>query len=123
QHLRGDAAAAGVDVPASGQLVPSGVLHLVAEVEVVGEAVPVGTVAQVRQDLRLRGEAAAPAGVQGEVERVELRGHVARRARVGVVAPGAAEVVRAFQDDERLDAVLLQLGGGRQPGEPAADDG
>ena len=42
---------------------------------------------------------------------------------IGVVAPGAADVGRALEDHEVVDALLLQADGGAEPAEAAADDG
>src|SRR5581483_11511663 len=41
----------------------------------------------------------------------------------GVVAPGAADVAGALEDDEILDAFALEADGGAKAAEPAADDG
>ena len=65
-------------------------------------------VAQVLEDLRLRRERARPVGVGGEGEGVEVRGHVAAAARIGVVAPGAAQLARALEQHEVALAVLEQ---------------
>src|SRR5258708_39192840 len=93
------------------------------EADVPQHVVPAGAVAQVVPDLLLRREGARPARVGLEGERVEMRGHVARATRVGVVAPGAANVIGALQDDEVLDAVATQGDGHAQAAEAAADDG
>ena len=70
----------------------------------------VGAAAQVVPDLGLRREGARPVGVGREGERVEVRGHVAGAAGIGVVAPRAADVVGALEHDEVLDAVLAAGG-------------
>ena len=51
-----------------------------------------------------------------------MRLDVAGAARVGVVPPGAADVLGLLQDDEVVDAGLLQLDRHAEPGEPGADD-
>ena len=81
-----------------------------------------GDLLDVGLDLRLRGEGHRPVGVGREGEGVELARHVAGRAGVGVVAPGAADVGALLDDDEVALAVLLQLDRGAQTGEPGADD-
>ena len=77
---------------------------------------------EVGLDLRLRGVRRRPVGVARERERVELARHVAGGAGVGVVAPRAADVGAALDDDEVALAVLLELDGGAQAGEPGPDD-
>jgi len=47
---------------------------------------------------------------------------VARRARVGVVAPGSADLAAPLDDDEVALAGLGQLDGRAEPGEAAAGD-
>jgi hypothetical protein len=47
---------------------------------------------------------------------------VARTPRVGVVAPGPADLTGALEDDEILTAGATELRGHRDPGEPGADD-
>ena len=51
-----------------------------------------------------------------------MRLDVARAARIRVVAPGAANIGGAFEDEEVVDPVALQPDCGTQPGEAAADD-
>ena len=51
-----------------------------------------------------------------------MRGHVAGGARVAVVAPHAAHVVRAFDDREVVDAGTLQRDRHADAGEAGADD-
>ena len=59
---------------------------------------------EIGQDLRLLGERLAPPRVERERVRVEVRRHVAGGARVGVVAPGAAEAVGPVEDGEVVAA-------------------
>jgi len=51
-----------------------------------------------------------------------VRRHVAGRARVGVVAPGAADLAGAFEDREGADAPLQQPDRGADAGKARADD-
>ena len=51
-----------------------------------------------------------------------MRRDVAGAARVGVVPPGAADVLGLLQDDEVVPAGLLELDRHAEPGEPGADD-
>ena len=52
-----------------------------------------------------------------------MRLDVAGAAGIAVVAPGAAHVVGALEDDEVVDPVPLQLNGGAEAAEPTAYDG
>ena len=63
-----------------------------------------------------------PIGVWNEGERVEMRLHIARAARIGVIAPDAADVAGAFEDNEVVDAFLLEPDGGADSTEAAADN-
>ncbi len=50
-----------------------------------------------------------------------MGGHVAGAPGVAVVPPGAADAVRALQDDEIGDPFAAQPHGGPQPAEPGPD--
>src|SRR5262245_53125416 len=52
-----------------------------------------------------------------------MRFDIAGATRVGVVAPRAAHIVGALQDDEVVDSFVLQTDCGTEPTEPTADDG
>jgi hypothetical protein len=54
---------------------------------------------------------------------VEVGGDVAGAARVGVVAPRAADVARAFEDHEVVDPLLEQAHAQGEPREPGTDRG
>ena len=56
-------------------------------------------------------------------ERVQVRRHIARTARVHVVAPSATHLGAALQHGDRRDALLLQANGGAQATQPRANDG
>ena len=73
-------------------------------------------------DLLLRRAQPRPVAALGEGEGVEVARHVAGRAGVGVVEPGAAEVGRALEDRDVLDAVTAQLDRGGDAAEARADD-
>ena len=79
-------------------------VDLVAEADVGHDAELVGAAAQVVADLGLERIRRAPVGVRRERERVERRRDVALAARIGVVAPGAADLLGALDHDEVLDA-------------------
>ena len=79
--------------------------------------------AQVGVDLGGGGVGAAPVGVRREGERVQVRLHVAGAAGVGVVAPDAADVAGALEDEEVVEARLQQADGQAEAAEAAAGDG
>src|SRR5204862_5115381 len=98
------------------------ILDLDAEAAVLVKPLFAGDTTDVVVDLRLGREGRAPLGVRREAERVEVTRHVARAAGIGVVAPGAGDVVRALEDHEVVVARALQFGGDRKAGEARADD-
>ncbi len=94
-----------------------GVEHQVpAEVEVVGDRL------QVAEDLRLIGVGTAPAPVRRERERVQVALDVARRARIDVAPPGAADTVGALDDRQIVDASAPQRHCGGESAETRPDD-
>ena len=111
----------GGDRPGPGLVVPGRLLHRGTEPEPVERAGLTGDALQVGLDLRLRGEGPGPVRVGREREAVELAGYVARRAGVGVVAPGAPDVVAPVDHQEVGQTGLLQLDRGAEAGEPGAD--
>ena len=84
---------------------------LVVEPDVRADAVLVGAVPQVRQDLLLLREIARPFRPRLEGERVQVRLHVASGPGIVVVAPGAPDLARLLQHDEIVDAGLLEPDG------------
>ena len=103
-------------------LVPRGARDLDAEVDVGADALLVGDLAHVGPDLLLAREALAPVGVELVREGVHVARDVALAAGVGVVAPGAADVMGLLEDDEVLAAGVAQLHGHAHAGEAGADD-
>src|SRR5437762_11717510 len=73
-------------------------------------------------DLGLRRPLPRPVRLLLEREAVEEGRDVAGGARVGVVAPRAAEAVRLLEDRERVDPGLLQPDAEAEPREARADD-
>ena len=65
----------------------------------------------------------APIGIELEGERIDVAGHIAGDARIAVLAPGAADALRLFQDDEVVDALLLQLNAHADAGHARAENG
>ncbi|MNG11206.1 hypothetical protein D3C84_947270 [compost metagenome] len=89
--------------------------HLVPQAEVLHH------VTGIAVQFSLFGEHLCPA-VGGERQRIERRGHVDRGARVGVLAPGAAEEIPPFQQAKVGDAGLEQIDRRALAAETAADD-
>lgn len=79
-------------------------------------------VAQVAQDVWLCRVPARPRGAGREGVRVERRRHVARRARIGVVPPHPADLVRPLQHGEPLEPGSAQGQRHAQPAESGTDD-
>jgi len=106
QHPRGGddgpgaepAAVRGRQPPEPGIVVPleCGDRRLMADEPIDAESG--GDLAQVAENLRLGCVATRPVGRLGERERVQVRGHVAAGARVGVVPPRAADGGRFLED-------------------------
>jgi hypothetical protein len=77
------------------------------------------TPAEIGEDLGLRRVRARPARVDVEGERVELALDVAGTAGVAVVVPGAADLARLLEEDEILEARLLEPMAMHSPPGPA----
>src|SRR5690606_40002411 len=86
------------------RLVPGRLVDGVAQPQVRPQPEPVDAVAEVVPDVLLGGEGVPPVRVEGERERVQVGGYVAGAARVGVVAPGAADVVGPLEDEQVVEA-------------------
>ena len=108
--------------PATGLVVPRAGADLDARHHEAIDPVLAGHVVQVGEDLLLRRAQARPVTALRKRERIQVAGHVAGRARVGVVEPRAAEVGAPLEDRHVVEAVLLQLDRGGQPPKAAADD-
>ena len=91
--------------------------------QVGADAEAVGAVLEVAEDLGLVGVRLGPVGLQGEGIGVEVRGHVAGGAGVGVRPPGAADAVGRLEDHEVAPAGLDQLDGQSEAARPRSDDG
>ena len=109
-----------LDPPQLSLRVPARVGHLVAVADVLVGAVLAGDPPQVLPDLGLGRERLAPVRVGCERERVQVRRHVARAAGVGVIAPGAPELLGPLEHDEVVDVVLLEADSDAQAGEAGA---
>ena len=115
-------AALGGELPAAAGFIEGGFGEPRAEPQVSDQAVLFGHLLHVGLDFGRRGEAARPAGVGRERERIGRRGHVDMRTGIGVVPPGAAEPRLLFEDDEIVDAGALELHGHAQTGHAGAED-
>ena len=132
EHFGFELAAAGPHPPAPVGVVPGGAEHLVREADVGPYAEVGGHPSQVLLDLDLRREGAAPVGIGGEGERVEVGGDVAGRAGIGVVPPGAADLAGPFHNGEFIlgdtprppgdEAGLLEADGHAEAGEARPHD-
>ena len=97
--------------------------HLVAEADPVVDARARRRRPRSRRWISGPGrEPVAPVRVQGERVGVEVRRHVAGEARVGVLAPRAADAVGLLVDGEVVVAGLAQLDRAEDPGHARADD-
>ena len=123
EHLRREGAAARRDPPAAGAGVPVGARDLVPEADPPADARRAGERDEVVLDLAARREQPRPARVRRERQRVEVRGDVARDARVRVLPPRAADLTGLLEHDDVGDAGLAQPDREAQPAEARADDG
>jgi hypothetical protein len=108
-------------VPTHFTVVPVCAIHMGVEPDVAPQTVLGGHALQVILDLRLKRPHVGPVGLGLEGERVHVRRDVACTAGIGVVPPGAADVVGLLEDHE-VDVSLLQLDTHAQAGEARADD-
>ncbi|CFE39143.1 Uncharacterised protein [Mycobacterium tuberculosis] len=111
----------GEHVPAAFVVVPVAAIDERIELDVAAQAVLVGDPFEVAQDFVPVGKQVFPVRLGLEREGVQVRRDVARAAGVGVVAPGAADVVGFLQYDE-VHSLLLQCDGHAQTGESGSDD-
>src|SRR5271170_921504 len=86
------------------------------------EAKALDTVFKIGVNLRLRAIGLRPVGLRREGKGIEVRGHVAGAAGIGIVPPGAADALRLLQDDEILIARALQPDPGTDAARSGADD-
>jgi len=123
QDLRIDPRAIfGLERPRSVGIVESRSGDFGIEADMRGQPVFGDAVFQVSQDLVLAAVAPRPDVILLEGIGVELRGHIAGRARIVVVAPDAAGRRRALEDREAFDPGLLQRDTEANAPEAAADD-
>ncbi len=109
-------------VPPRLVLVPSDLLNFDSEPMPVKHVVLSGNPLDVGLNLGLFGVRTAPTGVRREREGIQVRRHIAGRARVGVHPPRAADVISPLEDQEVGVPVLLKGDRGTEPGESGPDD-
>jgi hypothetical protein len=88
------------DLPGAGRGVEGGPGDLGVETAVGPEAVGADAILEIGEDLGLGREGAGPVCLRMVGERIEMGGHVAGAARVGVHPPGAARALVAVDEDE-----------------------
>jgi hypothetical protein len=97
--------------------------HFLTEAHHVEHAMVGGDLTEVLVDLLAGGEHPREVGVRSERVRVHVRRHVARDARIGVLAPGAAEVVGLLETGDVGDARLPQPDDGEDARHARSDHG
>ena len=108
--------------PASALGVEAGLGHLGAEPQVGCDAEVARALFEVGEDLPLRCVTARPVVPGRERERVQVRGHVAGGARVGVRAPDPADGVAPLEYGQLLEPGLAQPDRRADAAEAGADD-
>ncbi len=111
-----------VDCPQRALLVPCARADRLTAAHVAHDVVFARDIVQVVVDLSLWRAQPRPVAPLGEGERVQVARHVARRAGVAVVEPRAAQLGRALEDCDLLEAVALELDRGGDAAEAGADD-
>jgi hypothetical protein len=122
QHVRFVVAVARFEQPRVAVLLPVRARDLDVRVDALEHAVAAGDVFEVLLDLGLGREAPRPARVGRERELVQVRGHVAGGAGIGVVVPRAADALAAVEDGHVVVAGAAQHDGGGDAAEARADD-
>ena len=112
----------GAHVPPRLVLVPPDLLNFDSEPMPVEHVVLSGYPLDVGLYLGLFGVRTAPTGVRREREGIQVRRHIAGRARVGVHPPRAADVISPLEHQEVGVPVFLKGDRGAEPGESGPDD-
>ena len=99
-----------------------GLGHFGVEADVPIQVVLARTVLLVGEDFLLRCEAAAPGVMALEGKRIQMRGHIAGGAGVGVVTPAATHVVAFFNHQNILFALGFQANGHAESAEAGTDN-
>jgi hypothetical protein len=109
--------------PGGRRLVPHGAPHAVAQMDVGEQAVLLGDVLHVGEDLGLGAVGLRPVGLDLERERVQRRLHVALAPGIAVEVPRAADPGGLLEQDEVVDPVVEQAFAHAQTARSGADDG
>jgi hypothetical protein len=109
-------------LPAMTRVVVDRAHEFVAEAEVSLDIEAARAVFQIGADFGLAREHARPARIRRPGKRVDVRLHVARTARVMVIAPGAADRVRLLRDHEVGRTGLPEPDRHAETGKAGADD-
>lgn len=102
-------AAAGVHLPQAMCLVELGMADFGIAADTTGQTVLVDAVTDIAVDFHLRRVLARPVRLGFEGIGIQVRRHIAGRARIMVVAPGATDLGSLFQNQEVALSGLLQL--------------
>jgi hypothetical protein len=90
---------------------------MAAQVEIIGHRL------EVRKDLGLISVGAGPTAVRRERERIEVALDIARRTRIGVLPPRAADAVGPLDDHDVVDTFAAQSDRCGKTAETGSDDG
>ena len=110
------------DVPHIALVTPMQRSDAGAEPDMSSHVVLVGDLVQVFENFSLAREWLRPVDFRFEGERIEVRLHVAFRARIAVPEPRAADTVTLLEDHVIVDPGLIQMDPGTQAGGTGADD-
>ena len=83
---------------------------------------PFAAVAEILKDFGLGCVFARPVGFECEGERIEHGGDIAAATGIGIVEPGAAEVVGLFQDRQRVETRFFEPHGQAESADARPDD-
>ena len=108
--------------PSRVRVVPGRASHAGVRPHVALDPVLVGAVARVGVDLGAARVDAIPVGAHLEGIRVDERRHVDGEPRIGRVAPGPAQPIGLLEDHVVVEALVLELDRGADPGESSTDD-
>ena len=109
-------------MPDTACVVELGLRDAHAEMQMGMQPVFVGTALDIGMNLCRPRIGGRPVRILLERVGIQMRGHVAGTAGIGIVAPGAADVVGTFENHEILDAFLLETNTGVDAGKTGADD-